>query len=397
MPVNRTTSPPPAATDDVRASTWRWLRWAAITITLFLGYQLLVIVHGWLTAIFTVVLYVVFGAFLSLILAPLVAVLTERLRLPRTAAALLAVLSLLVLVGGVVSLAAGPLVAELRGLISVAPHWIQSAQRMVEALQPQLASRGISVGNGIDGLVGGIVARLPEVLLSGVTGILSLTLDFVIVLVVTFWILRDGAQMRASFESWLPARLRPEVTFGLDAVQVVVGGYVRAQLLMAILIGTLAGVGCFLLGVPFPFVVAIAAGIFELVPIIGPFAGGAVALALALTVSPILALYTLGLFLGIHVLEGYILAPRIQARFVQLHPLVAFLALFAGIEVGGFIGALLAVPVASLCAVFLRAALGDWRASRPDLFEMARTSATVASRRRRLLGQFGFFGRPRPG
>jgi predicted PurR-regulated permease PerM len=191
----------------------------------------------------------------------------------------------------------------------------------------------------------------------------------------------------------LPGALRVNVEFGLDATAVVIGGYVRAQLFLALIIGALAGIGCAIIGVPFPLVVAIAAGIFELIPLIGPFAGGAVALLLALTVSPTLALVTVFLFIGIHVIEGYVLAPRIQAKFVQLHPLVALLALFTGIEVGGFLGAFFAVPAASLIAVFIRAAVGDWRATRPDLFTIRRGDYFSEQRRETILGEFRFFKR----
>jgi predicted PurR-regulated permease PerM len=138
--------------------------------------------------------------------------------------------------------------------------------------------------------------------------------------------------------------------------------------------------------VPFPILVGLAAGIFELVPIVGPFAGGAVGVALALTRSPLLAAATVVLFLGIHVLEGYILAPRLQAQFTRIPTLFAFLAVFAGVEVGGFLGALFAVPATSLVFLFVRAALGDWQATRPDLFEQRGPS--LNPRHRRILAEF---------
>jgi hypothetical protein len=138
----------------------------------------------------------------------------------------------------------------------------------------------------------------------------------------------------------------------------------------------------------------VAAGVFELVPLLGPFLGGAVGVALALTKDPVLALWTLLLFVGIHVIEGYILAPRIQARFIQLHPLVAFLALLAGIEVDGLLGALFAVPATSLAAVFLRATIGDWRANRPDIFQPDQRDAFLERRRRTILREFRVMRHP---
>jgi len=136
-------------------------------------------------------------------------------------------------------------------------------------------------------------------------------------------------------------------------------------------------------------VVAVAAGVFELIPLVGPFVGFGVAALLALTVNPLMVVEVAALFLAIHVIEGYLVAPRLQGRFVRIHPLVAFLALFAGVEVGGFLGALVAVPMASLLALLLRSAIGDVRALHPELFAGdGRPDGATALRRTRELRQY---------
>ncbi len=139
--------------------------------------------------------------------------------------------------------------------------------------------------------------------------------------------------------------------------------------------------------------VALAAGTFELIPLVGPFVGGGVALLLALTKSPTLAIFTVILFLGIHVVEGYLLVPRIQARFLQLHPVLTLLALFAGVDAAGFLGALVAVPATSYLTVLIRAWVGDWRAQRPDLFATGKGDSLGDIRNRRLLRSFRIFNR----
>ncbi len=96
----------------------------------------------------------------------------------------------------------------------------------------------------------------------------------------------------------------------------------------------------------------------------------------------------------IHIIEGYLLAPRLQARLVRLHPLVTILALFAGIELGGFLGAFVAVPLASLTAVFVRAAMGDARSRHPRLFTEERRDQRTERRPTRILGEFRLFRRP---
>jgi len=299
-----------------------------------------------------------------------------------------------VLLGFLGYLVVGPLAEEARSLANQVPGLINRGQGELNRLSSYLKDKNIPVANiDLGSNESAVTSRVTSVLLSSLTGTINAVIDIIVTLVVAFWLLKDGEKLRGGFLALLPARLRLDAAFALDAVTVVVGGYVRAQLVLAVIIGTMAGVGCWIIGVPFPLVVAIAAGVFELIPIVGPFVGGAVALLLALTVSTGLAFATVILFIGIHIVEGYVLAPRIQARFVQLHPLIALLALFAGIEVGGFLGALFAVPAASLVAVFIRAAVGDWRANRPDLFAVAQADAVNEFRRESLLGEFRFFQR----
>ncbi|HEY6538864.1 MAG TPA: AI-2E family transporter [Candidatus Dormibacteraeota bacterium] len=376
----------------VPPGTWGWVRAAAIVLTVFLIYQLLLVVAGWLTTILTVILALVLAVAISFVADPVVGALQRRAHFPAALAVLTTLILGLVLVAAVLFFVGGPLVGEARSLAAQIPHLLSRANGEISHVRAQLRNHGIQVGGG--GVVPtNLTSYIPGatgILLHGLTSTVQVLVDVFVGLVISFWLLKDGRMLRRQFLELLPARLRAEVTFGFDAFAVVVGGYVRAQLLMALLVAILAGAGTAILGVPFPLVIAVATFIFELVPLVGPFAGGAVALLLALTKSPILALFTLILFLAIHIVEGYLLAPRIQAKFVKLHPLVALLALFGGIEAAGFLGALFAVPVASLLAVFIRAGVLDWRHNRPDLFGARATerAAVGSAPGRRVLREF---------
>jgi predicted PurR-regulated permease PerM len=378
----------------MRWSAWWWIRAAAILLTLYLAVQLLGAVQSFLGSILTVLLYILFGAVIAFIAGPVVRILEERARLPRTAAIVVTLLVGLLVVAGIGYLIATPIVNEAAQLSRQGPALIRQINDVLRSVRSQLASHGIQLsGNGVSTTISSDVSgKVAGILLSVVYSTVTIVLDLLVTLIVAFWMLKDGEELRAGIVRLLPGRVRAEADFAFDAFGVVVGGYIRGQLVVALIVGTLAGIGCYLVGVPFPLVVAIAAASFELIPLVGAFIGGATAILLALTKSPITALWAFLLFVGIHIVEGYFLAPRVQARFVRLHPLVTLLALFAGIEVGGFLGAFVAVPLASLIAVFVRAAMGDARSSRPDLF-LAQPDQTAARRRRRLLGEFRMFGR----
>jgi predicted PurR-regulated permease PerM len=386
--------------EKLTRSAWWWFRAAAITVTLFLGWQLLLVVQSWVAGILSIVLFVIFGAVVALVASPVMRALERHARFRHLPAVLCSLFAVLLVVAGLVYLVVGPLAAEITALVAQAPRLLDNAQQKLSQIAQALNAHGIGVGDGgsigsVLGGSGGVASHLGAIVVTGVTGVVTVLVDTVIVLVTAFWLLDDGPNLRQGLVHMLPGRVRDHADFAIDATQAVIGGYVRAQLFLAFVVGLLAWLGCTLLGVPYPIVVGVAAGIFELVPLLGPFLGGVVAVALALTRDPVLALWTVLLFVGIHIVEGYILAPRIQARFIQLHPLVAFLALIAGIEVAGLLGALFAVPATSLAAVFLRATIGDWRANRPEVFQTNLQEALLARRRRRiLLREFRVMRRP---
>ena len=366
-----------------------WGRRAFVLAAVLLVAQLAMVLRDIVGALLAVVLLCVLGGATALVGAPVSALLRRRLHLPPTAAALASLALLVGAVAAVGVLVVGPLIGQSRDIAADLPR----LEQPLVAVETWFAMHGISLGF-VD--QSALVRRLlPDsgvggFVVSAVTGTFTVLVDVVVLLVVAFWLLRDAAVIRRGLLSLLPATAGGHATFVIDAVVLVVGGYLRAQLILAILIGTLAGAGCAVLGVPFPLVIGVATGVFELVPLVGAFVGAGVAALFALTVGTTLTVETLGLFLVIHVLEGYIVAPRVQARFVRIHPLVAFLALIAGIEVGGFVGALLAVPTASITAVLLRAFVGDWKANRPDLFarDEPPLDAELAGRRRTLLREY---------
>jgi predicted PurR-regulated permease PerM len=369
-----------------------------VLLAIFLAYQLFLVLRGLAEAVLTVLVCLLVAGVVAILGAPVSVRAQRRLHLPATLAVLLTMvvgMGLLVLVGWMVS---GPLAQEGRSLAQQVPGLLHRGDVLGRSLQRQLSDHGIKI-NAVSFLTSKLASLAPQLTglaVSGIAGAVGILVDVVVTLVLAFWLMRDAPRLRSGLMGLLPTRVGRELDFALDAYVVVVGGYVRAQLVLAVVVGALAGVGTALLGVPFPLVIALTAGLFEMIPLVGPFAGGAVALLLAFTKSPTLALFTLLLFLFIHAVEGYVLVPRIQARFVQLHPLLTLVALFAGVEVAGFLGALVAVPVASYLAVLLRSAVGDWRAQRPDLFMAARESRLETARNRRLLGTFRIFGRRPP-
>jgi predicted PurR-regulated permease PerM len=369
----------------LRDSFWRWGRVMFVLVALFVGVQLLLMLGGIVAAVLRVILYVVFGGIVALIVEPLTRLL--RRAIPRPLAALLSLLALLGVVFLLGLVLGQSILSEVKSLSSSLPRLEQPFQQ----LQQWLVQHGFNVSIGsVAGSLGLHLSSSSEgsLLVSALSVTVQLVVDTVVVLVTAFWLLDDHEALRDGLLNILPTRMRLETDFVLKAFVAVFGGYLRGQLVLAVLVGTLAGLGCWLLGVPYPLIIAVAAGAFELIPLAGPFVGAAVAVLFAYTQSSQLALEVIGLFILIHVIEGYVVSPRIQGRFVRLHPLVTLLALLVGAESSGFLGAFFAVPVASLLAVIVRAGVRELRTTQPELFMSGAHEAALRGQRRALLDEY---------
>ena len=369
----------------MRDAFWKWGRVLFVLAAIYVTVQLLGMIGGVVAAVLSVLLYVIFGGIVALIVAPF-----DRLfrrAMPNPLAAILSLLIAICVLGGLVYAVGTALASQTHALTAAIPK----LEQPFLTLQRDLAARGINVSLGAVASVLGLNlsgASSGSALLTAVTFTVRLLIDLLITLVTAFWLLTDRERLRRGLLTLLPSRWRTETDFAINAFVLVFGGYLRGQLLLAGLVGLLGGFGCWALGVPFPLVVGIGAGIFELIPLAGPFVGAGIGALFALTVSPALALETLGLFLVIHIIEGYVISPRIQGHFVKLHPLITLLALLAGVGAGGFLGAFFAVPLASLIAVIARAGIADLRAAQPGLFTVSEEDVAARGRRRTILAEY---------
>ncbi|MFH0712743.1 MAG: AI-2E family transporter [Candidatus Jorgensenbacteria bacterium] len=119
-----------------------------------------------------------------------------------------------------------------------------------------------------------------------------------------------------------------------------------AQLGLSLIIGVITSLGLWLLGVRYAFTLGIIAAILELVPLIGPIVAGAIAFLIAITDSVTLGLYVLGLTFIIQQLENHVLIPVLMGKTMNVHPVIVIVSILAGAQIAGFVGVLLAVPLA---------------------------------------------------
>lgn len=181
-------------------------------------------------------------------------------------------------------------------------------------------------------------------------------IDFIIILVISFYFTLDGANIRHSIMSIVPENSKKSVQLFEDALNRVVGNYIRGQLTLALIIGVLAGAGSAFLDLRgFALLIGVLAFIFETIPMVGPTLASIPAILISLLLpDPFPRTFWIVIyFVCVQLVESNILGPRIVGHAVGLHPIASLLALIIGVQLFGAFGALLATPIVAAAWVVI--------------------------------------------
>lgn len=226
---------------------------------------------------------------------------------------------------------------------------------------------------GVD-LPGAVPDGAADVVIGLATGVGGGVIGLLTVLVIAFYYLLEKDWLFSlTLEQVRPSN-RERIAGILTSVESKVGDWMRGQLVLMLVIGVTATIGYGLLGIRFWPLLGIWAGLTEIIPIVGPWLGGIPAVVFALTQGWDKAIFVVILIVLMQSLENYILVPRIMRGAVGLSPMTVFLAILAGTQFLGIMGAVLAIPVAAAVQVLLT---DYFRARRDDY--LADTSATTTS------------------
>ena len=207
---------------------------------------------------------------------------------------------------------------------------------------------------------------LTSSVLPAIATFFSTLLDIVVIIVLSVYIMINGVRLRDWLEHHIPLRQRTRVVFVQDTVQRVAGGYIRGQITVAVIVSTVVGIVLTIFGVPFAILLTLVVFVLEFIPILGSLISGFLCVLVALSAGWPTAVGVLAAFVGIHVLDGYILSPRIVGRAVGLNPAISLIAFLIGAEIFGIWGALLAAPVAGTLQALVTAIWEEWRRAHPE-------------------------------
>lgn len=322
-----------------------------------------------LWALGSVILPFVVGGALAYFLDP-VADRLERAGLNRVMAT--SVISLGALMAAVlVVLAIIPtLITQTSALVDAAPEILGRLQTaMIEAF-PEIGDETSIVRQTLADLGAAIQAKggqLVQGVLNSALGLLSALVFVIVVPVVTFYLLLDWDRMVARVDQMLPRDHAPVVRHLATEIDRTLASFVRGQLSVCLVLGAYYAIGLMLVGLQFGLVVGAVAGTITFIPYVGAIFGGALAIGLALfqfwgdwlSIGLVALIFGIGQFV-----EGNILTPRLVGKSVGLHPVWLMFALTAFGSVFGFVGMLVAVPVAASIGVLTRFGIARYQGSK---------------------------------
>ncbi len=190
---------------------------------------------------------------------------------------------------------------------------------------------------------------------SAVLGVLGLLGSALTVLVLVFYMLLEREKLRTAFLALIPPDHQKQVDETTAEALRKMGGWLRGQTILLLLVTTMISVAMALLGLPHPILLGMVGGVGELIPMVGPIAAGFIAVPLAFLIMPLwVGIVVLVFFLVLSIVEGNIIVPIVMRSNVNLPPFFTVVAVLAGATFSGVVGALLALPLAAALRVYLQ-------------------------------------------
>jgi predicted PurR-regulated permease PerM len=259
-----------------------------------------------------------------------------------------------------------PLERQIVELAAELPNYLQTAARWLQPLIDQLRRHLHTTNSALLGDVGGQLSNVAGWLaqtagrfVSGGLAFFNLLSLIFITPIVTFYFLRDWDRLVARIDSWLPRDHAVVIRQQLSEIDRTLAGFARGQATVCLCLAAYYGIGFSLVGLDFGLALGLVAGLLSFIPFVGSAVAlvGSIGLALVQYADWLPVALTLGVCVLGQVLEGNFLTPKLVGDRVGLHPVWVIFALLAGGALFGFLGLLLAVPVAAVLGVLARFSL----------------------------------------
>ncbi len=329
-----------------------------ILLGLFILYMLQLIhpmiyaVYGFLKTVFAPF---VIAMIISYVLNPIVSLLNHR-RVPRTIAVLLIYAVFIGMVVVIFMNLTPMFMKQLKELNEHLPDLTMRAQNWMDDVNDSKFLPD-SIRMGIDQSLAKVEESISEMITTFINKI-GTTLNVVFVAFIipflAFYMLKDYQMIEKTALAVVPKAQRKKTIKLLIDIDHALGNYVRGQFIVCLVVGLMAYIGYWAIGMPYPLLLAGTVALFNIIPYLGPFFGAAPALIMASTISLKMVLLVILVNMIVQNLEGNVISPQIVGKKLKMHPLLIILALLVGGELAGVVGLILAVPFFAVMKVMFQ-------------------------------------------
>ncbi len=276
-------------------------------------------------------------------------------KIPRAAGILFIYLVLAIVIGSSIYLIIPPIAQQIGELSNDFPKYLDKIISEYRTVQQFTVQH--SILNSIRESLGSVSSNLQKAatsIFSTVTGIFGGIFSFFLIVIITFYMVVEENAIKKLIWSVAPSEHQPYLIHLVNRMQKKIGLWLRGQLMVSLAIFLLDFIGLTILGVKYALILGLIGGIAEVVPYVGPILAAIPGVFIAFTQAPILALFAAVLYEIVHLIEGNILVPKIMEKAVGLNPIVSISVLLIGFKVGGIVGAVISIPVATAVSVFVK-------------------------------------------
>lgn len=317
-------------------------------------------------------LYQIRNIFVFVIIAVLLAYMAHppvcwlrRFRVPKWLAILLVFLALFLFAIVLVGITAPIIYGEATQLVSDLPQAVEQIETRLNTVFhtyfPE-STQEFAFQEYFTQTIQNLNANLPSTLQRSYTfvsrtigGMVTFLLGLVLIPLMGFYFLIDAEKFKRAFKLLFPRTYNERIETTIWQMNLMLGKYVRGQLTLSLIMGTLVAVGLTALGIKYALLLGIIAGIAELIPMAGPVIGFIPAGLLAMSMGPWKLVFLIIFYALLHLFENNFLVPRIMGKNMDLHPLTVIIAMMIGAQVFGLVGVLMALPATAAVKIVLNA------------------------------------------
>lgn len=324
-------------------------------ITVFIFIKLQGIWFPIVTVMFNILLPFAIAAFITYLLHPVV----ERLHAGGLHRGIAVFIIYVIFFGGIgfaVYKGLPEIVRQIKDLTTSIPALAEQYKGFITLIQEKTSTWPEGIQERVDAGIVSVEKGLNEMLtnvLNSMVEIVNSVFTIALIPFITFYMLKDYKTIKKAIWYLTPRRWRAGGILFLRDVDQSLGSYIRGQLLVCVLIGSTSALLFWFFHMKYPLLLGLIIGITNVIPYFGPVIGAIPAVMIASTISLKMMVITVIIVFAMQFLEGNVLSPLIVGKSLHMHPLLIMLALFAGEELGGIIGMILAVPILAVIKVGL--------------------------------------------